>query len=221
MKDVPQMNAPFFDGLDYVFWSIIMKTYLMSLGFDVWSVVENGYTTPTTPPRDIDGKRLSDNNSKAKNAILYGLEKSVFVKVTHCHSTKEIWDKLHKIYEGNDKVKKEKLQTHRGQFETLKMNKEESFATYFLHVDEIVNTIRGLGEYIYETIIVQKVLRKLPSIFNPNTSAIEEIKDLDKMKMDELHIILTTYEMRMEQYKPINLSRKEVAFKASKKTKKK
>jgi hypothetical protein len=77
-------------------------------------------------------------------------------------STKEMLDKLQNIYEGDDKVKKEKLQTHRGQFETLKMNEEESIATYFLCVDEIVNTIIGLGEQIKETIIVKKVLRSLP-----------------------------------------------------------
>jgi hypothetical protein len=137
----------------------------------------------------------------------------------HCVSTKEMWDKLQNIYEGDDKVKKEKLQTHRGQFETLKMNEEESIATYFLHVDEIVNTIRGLGEEVKETIIVQKVLRSLPSRFDPKISSIEEIKDLDNLKMDELHGILTAYEMRIEKDKKENPSRKEATFKASKKTK--
>jgi hypothetical protein len=68
-------------------------------------------------------------------------------------------DKLQKIYEGDDKVKKEKLQTHRGQFETLRMNEEESIATYFICVDEIAKTIKGLGEDIEETIIVKKFLR--------------------------------------------------------------
>jgi hypothetical protein len=60
-------------------------------------------------------------------------------------------------------------------------------------VDDIVNTIRGLGEDIEETIIVQKVLRSLPSRFNPKISTIEELMDLNKMKMDELHGILTAY----------------------------
>ena len=41
-----------------------------------------------------------------------------------------MWDKLQNIYEGDDKVKKEKLQTHRGQFESLKM-KEANIASYF------------------------------------------------------------------------------------------
>lgn len=39
----------------------------------------------------------------------------------HCSLEKEMWENLHKIYEGDDKVKKEKLQTHRGHFETLLM----------------------------------------------------------------------------------------------------
>ena len=45
------------------------------------------------------------------NAILSGLAKIVFVKVMHCETVKEIWDKLNNIYEGDDKVKGAKLQT--------------------------------------------------------------------------------------------------------------
>jgi hypothetical protein len=47
------------------------------------------------------------------NVILCGLLESEFVKVMHCESEKYIWEKLQNIYEGDDKVKKEKLQTHR------------------------------------------------------------------------------------------------------------
>jgi hypothetical protein len=53
------------------------------------------------------------------------------------------------------------------------MNEEESIALYFLCVDELVNTIRGLGEYVKETIIVKKVLRSLPSRFCRKISYIE------------------------------------------------
>jgi len=66
----------------------------MALGFDIWSAVENGYTAPTTSPIDTTGKRLSDNNSRAKNAILCSVAESIFVEVMHCRSVKEIWDKF-------------------------------------------------------------------------------------------------------------------------------
>jgi hypothetical protein len=91
----------------------------------------------------------------------------VFTKVAHCKSTKEIWDKLQNIYEGDSNVKETKLQTYRGQFEQLKMKEDEKIAAYFLRVDEIVNAILGLGEEIKEFVIVQKVLRSLPMIFDP------------------------------------------------------
>jgi hypothetical protein len=113
----------------------------------------------------------------------------------HCKSTKEMWDKLQNTYEGDDKVKQEKLQTHRSQFEILKMDEEENIATYLLRVDGIVNIIRGLGETIDEKFIVQKVLRSLPMRFNPKISTLEDRKYLDKLTMDELHGILTAYEM--------------------------
>jgi hypothetical protein len=60
-----------------------------------------------------------------------------------------------------------------------------------------VNTIKGLGEEMKESIIVQKVLRYLPMRFDPKISSLEEREDISTLSMDELHRILTTYEMRV------------------------
>jgi hypothetical protein len=80
-----------------------------------------------------------------------------------------------------------------------------------------VNVIKGLREEIKELVIAQKVLSSLPMRFDPKISALEERVDIATLSMDELNGIITTYEMRTEQENP---SRKEVAFKASKKTRK-
>jgi hypothetical protein len=149
---------------------------------------------------------------------LNGLSDTIFTKVAHYKSAKEIWDKLQNIYEGDTKFKVVKLQTYRGQFKQLKMKEDEDITNYFLRVDEIVNAIIGLGEEIEESVIVQKILRSLPMRFNPNISALEERSDLDSISMDELHGIFTTYEMRTEQENP---DVKEAAFKASKRLKQK
>jgi hypothetical protein len=76
--------------------------------------------------------KLGQNNSKATNALMNGLCESVYTKVIHCKSAKDIWDKLQNIYEGDSKVKAAKLQTYRGQFEQLKMKEDENIAAYFL-----------------------------------------------------------------------------------------
>ena len=97
------------------------------------------------------------------------------------------------------------------------MEEEESIAEYFLRVDEIVNAVRGPKENVLEEMIVQKVLRSLSLRYDSKISSLEDITGLDKLTMGELHGILTAYDMRIGQEGP---SRKEVAFKASKESKK-
>jgi hypothetical protein len=124
---------------------------------------------------------------------------------------------LKNVYEGDTKVKSAKLKSYRSQFESLKMEESEDIATYFLRIDEVVNTMRGLGETFNNIIIVQKVLRSLPARFDSKLSALEERTDLDTLEMDELHGILTAYEIRTSGE---NYFRKETAFKVAKKGKK-
>jgi hypothetical protein len=78
-----------------------MKTYIQAQGFQVWKSIVDGYTTPTVPPTNDKEEKLNENNSKAKNPLLNGLNDMVFTKVEHCKSAKEIWDKLRNIYEGD------------------------------------------------------------------------------------------------------------------------
>ena len=147
------------------------------------------------------------------HAILNGLPDLEYVKVVHRKTMKEVWDKLQNVHEGDDMVKQDKLPTHISQFESLKMEEEENIVAFLLQVDGVVHTIKGLGEIVDESIIVQKILRSLPLRFDAKVSTLEEIKDLNSLTIDELHGILTAYEMRTGNENPL---RKEVAFKASK-----
>ena len=88
-----------------------MKAYIQAQVFKVWKSIVDGYTTPTVPPTNEKEIKLGENNSKATNALLNGLNDTIFTKVAHCKSTKYIWDKLQNIYEGDTKVKAAKLQT--------------------------------------------------------------------------------------------------------------
>ena len=54
------------------------------------------------------------------------------------------------------------------------MDSDESIASYFLHVDEIVNCMKNLGEEIKEANLVDKILRYLSSKFESKVSIVEE-----------------------------------------------
>ena len=202
-----------FDGRNYAYWSDRVKTYLTALGVDIWYSVVNGYVIPINAPTDPNKKKLMSCNSKAKRVILASLAPTISSKVMGCNTAKEVWDKLKNIYEGDPKVKQVKFP----EFENLKMNEKEDIATYLLRVDEVVNAIRGLGEDLDESLVVQKVLRSLLLKYDVKVSAIEETRDLTKMTMDELHGTLMAYEMRTDTES--DQTNNEAAFKAIKKTK--
>lgn len=46
------------------------------------------------------------------------------------------------------------------------MDEKEDIATYLLIVDEVVNSIKGLGEKIEDPLVVQKVLRLPPLCYH-------------------------------------------------------
>jgi hypothetical protein len=205
-------KPPLFDGTNFSFWKVRMRTYLMALGADVWDVVETGYTKLVVLASKDDKLEFSFN-AKGMNAILNGLAEDEFVKVMHLQTTKEMWDKLISSYEGNEKVKDAKLQTYRLKFEQLKMNEDETISNYFLRVEELVNAMKGLGEKFEESLLVQKILRSLLDKFNPKVSAIEELNNLKTLSIDQLLGTLTAYEMRISKDKSIT---REAYFKADK-----
>jgi hypothetical protein len=212
MKEIQPIRPLLFNGTNFAFWKVRMRTYIMALGADVWDVVDTGYVKPVVLANKDDKLEFSFN-AKAMNAILSGLAEEEFVKVMHLGTAKEMWDKLISSYKGNEKVKDTKFQTYIVQFEQLKMKEDETVGKYFLRVEEMVNAMKALGEKIEEPSLVQKILRSLPDRFNPKVSAIEELNDLKTLEFDQLLGTLTAYEMRIVKDKPTS---REASFKADK-----
>jgi hypothetical protein len=146
-------NPPLFDGTNFVFWKVRMRTYIMALGVDVWDVVETGYKNPVVLVSKDDKLEFSFN-AKEMNSILNGLVEAEFVKVMHLESVKAMWDKLISNYKGNEKVKDAKLQSYTLKFEQLNMNEDEIVSRYFLGVEELVSSMKGLGEKIEDAFLV-------------------------------------------------------------------
>ena len=65
-------KSPLFTDTNYAFWKIRMKTYIMSLGIEVWADVELGYA-PKESNSKKDAKQYFVANAKAMNALLSGL----------------------------------------------------------------------------------------------------------------------------------------------------
>ena len=128
-------KVPIFDGLDYAFWEVMMKTYLLSISIYVWASVENSFHVPTNLPTNANAKKDYEMDMKAKFANFNSLSKDDFSKVMHCKSSKEVWEKLRNTYHGNDRVKKEKTQNLKERFEDLKMRENEKVEDYLVKIE--------------------------------------------------------------------------------------
>ena len=84
-------------------------------------------------------------------------------------------------------------------------------------VFNMVNVIRSLGEDLPEVVVVKKIIRSLPPMYNPKVSVLED-RDLSTVTLDELQSIMVAYEMRMEMPGSVK-SNKEVSFQTMEKLK--
>ena len=101
-------RPPLFDGTNFGFWKKRMTYYLMSLGPEVWHFCQTEYQETSTLPTDQDERKAYIANANAMNSITSGITDFEFTKIMHCTSTKEMWEKLVCLYDGESKVKKGK-----------------------------------------------------------------------------------------------------------------
>ena len=80
------------------------------------------------------------------------------------------------------------------QFEELKISEDESFDSFYGKLNEVVIGKFNLGEKM-DSKIVRKILRSLPESFRAKVTGIEESKDLNDIKIQELIGSLQTYEL--------------------------
>ena len=106
-------------------------------------------------------------------------------------------------------MKDTKLQMLTTRFEELKMSEDESFDSFYNKLNEVVVSKFNLGEKMEDSKIVRKILRSLLESFRAKVTAIEESKDLDDIKVQELIGSLQTYELSL----PNQRKRKSLALK--------
>ena len=118
---------------------------------DVCDVVVNGPFQPQIVADGEDGEVLdkpkADWNDDNKNKVQYDLEaRNIIISflgvneyhsVSHCKTSKAMWDALEIIHEGTDDVKQSKVNTLVQQYEIFRMEDGESISSMqmrFTHV---------------------------------------------------------------------------------------
>ena len=87
---------PYFYGNNYAIWKVRIRAFLCSIDDNVWDAVEVGWTRPEVAKSTWDKAALAaaNANSKALNAIFYGVSLDEFHKFSHIIVAKEVWEIL-------------------------------------------------------------------------------------------------------------------------------
>ena len=80
-----------FDGTNYAYWKVRMRSFLQSLNEKVWQAVEIGWTKPTKAPVDWDDAKIkaANFNSRALNALFSVVTNEEFKKISSTETVKE------------------------------------------------------------------------------------------------------------------------------------
>ena len=81
------------------------------------------------------------------------------------------------------------------------MSDDKLFDSFYGRLNEIVIAKLNLGEKIEDAKVVRKILRSLLESFQSKVTTIEESKDLDEIKIQELIGSLQTYELELPSHK--------------------
>ena len=95
-------------------------------------------------------------------------------------------------------MKKNKLLSFTTRFENLRIHEDESLSDFYTNLCDIANESFVLGEKILETTLIRKIMRSLLEMFSSKVIVIEEAKDLDYMKVEDLMGSLRVFEITLK-----------------------
>jgi hypothetical protein len=174
---------------------------------DVWDLVENRFPEPADKQAyhalsQAEKDLLKENKKKDSKALFFiqqAMEESIFPKIAAATRSKQTWESFQTAYQGTSKVNTTKLQILRRDFENLQMKVTDSIDSFFTHAMAIINLLRSYGETIGDQKVVEKILRSLPTKFDPVVIAIEESEDLTQLSVDELMGSVLSHEQRLNR----------------------
>ncbi|KAI5337556.1 hypothetical protein L3X38_016827 [Prunus dulcis] len=201
-----ELRTPVFNGENYEFWSIRMKTILKSHG--LWDLVEHGFdASDPKKEKEIEETKVAEKSTMAellmKDARALGLIQSavsnqLFPRIVNEVTSKGAWDILKLEFRGDKQVRNVKLQGLRREFEYTRMKDSESLSVHLARLFDILNQMKSYGEELSRERVVQKLLFSLPKSYDSICYVIEHSKDLETLEIQEVVASLKSFELRLD-----------------------
>ncbi|XP_017239790.2 uncharacterized protein LOC108212576 [Daucus carota subsp. sativus] len=181
------INYPMLSKSNYTVWSMKMQVFMEAQG--VGEAVE-----PSDPEVNVE-KRM---DKMALAAIYQGIPEEFMLTLVGKKTAKVAWEAIKTMCMGVERVQEARVQTLKGEFESLMMKDSEKIEDFCLKLSGIMTNIRVLGKSMEESSVVRKILRVVPDKFLQIASNIERFGDVKAMSVEELVGRLKAHEERMK-----------------------
>lgn len=158
-------------------WKFQIRITLQSN--EVFEVVNGEEKAPEVEVEDYDKKLAAwkKKEYKAQRIITATLSRKLTIHVLNCKSSKEMWEKLHSVFEQKGETSKHLLQQ---KFFSFEKDPNDDMATHISKLEEIVNQLKDLEVNIDESMVITKILMTLPNEYHHFNSAWESTAIADQ-----------------------------------------
>jgi len=160
-------------------------------------VIEDGSIVHKKPEEfNVEDFKIMEKNAKAKKLLYSGLGPDEYTRISECESAKDIWDALQVAYESTNQAKQSQIDLLMKKYELFEMSDRKTVMEMYTRFTHITNELKSLGKSFTTEELVRKILRFLPQLWKAKVIAIQEVKDMKKITLDELIGNFQTYELR-------------------------
>ena len=146
------------DGTNYQTWKVRMKLLLMKEG--TWQYVnpQGGNPPVAGEPPAITAERI-----KSLHSLFMSVKENVFSNIQECTDPIVAWETLERLYQQNSNAGKLML---KDRLRSMRLHDGASVKEFVRQIQEIQAELRGLGEPVPDTEIVERIVNTLPPSYD-------------------------------------------------------
>ncbi|UYV81710.1 hypothetical protein LAZ67_20002072 [Cordylochernes scorpioides] len=174
------IRIPEFNGENFHSWKFRIEAFLEGKGLKRYLYED--------PPQLDDKTDWSIKDAQAKGIMTSAMNDSQVSLILNCKTTKDIWNSIHRRYEGD--IKKQKIEAKNNLFR-MQMKKDENLNQFLLRSEKLLETARILGNSIEEEEFVDAFIKALPTKYNIIVMQLSSISDpgiLDIRRIVQLYL---------------------------------
>lgn len=169
-------------------WKIQIEALLIKN--NAWKYVKGTLTKPTAPEAAIDD--WETNDAKAKSDLILAICPSELKQIKNCTTSKEVWDKLHSVYQSKGPARKATLLKS---LILLKLKNGEDMRDHLHNFFDIVDKLHEMELEINDDLLAILLLYSVPDEYESFRIAIETQEKLPSPENLKIKL-LEEYEAR-------------------------